>query len=90
MSLLIILIDFGAGLGLAEAEDLHQNLYKFCGEYAAAHSAKISANDGTNWSELLEREWAWKLTEVFHNMGKTSTAPNIVLRHLLAKFNKVS
>ena len=90
MSLLITLIDFGVSLEMTEALDLHQNLLQFCGEFAAQHAAEVSASRETDWPAVIERKWADKLVEIFHNLGKTSTAPNMVLRHLLAKFNKVS
>ena len=89
MSLVMILIDFGASLKMTEAEDLYQNLFKFCGLYAAEHAAQVSADDEKDWTVVLEREWAWKLVEMFHNLAKTSTAPNTAFRHLLTKFNKV-
>ena len=30
MSILLVLVDFGVGLEMQEALDLHENLYKFC------------------------------------------------------------
>ena len=92
MSLILILIDFGASLGMEEAVDLHQHLFKFCGLYASdsENAAKVSAADGTDWPLYLEKEWAYKLVDVFHNLKNAKTSPNIVLRHLLSCFNKVS
>ena len=90
MSLIIILIDFGASLEIEEAIDLHQNLMKFCGLYAAENADKVSAADGTDWPLVLEKEWAYKLVDVFHNLRNATTSPNHALRYLLSHFNKVS
>ena len=90
MSLLLTLIDFGVSLEMPEAEDLHQTLFKFCRDYAAANKAKVEADDGTDWCGYLEKEWAKRLCKIFDNLKGTPTAPNIALRYLLSKFNKVS
>ena len=94
MSLLMVLIDFGVGLDMPEALDLHENLFKFCGEFGSKkkkeeEEEEVSAVNDTDWPSVLERKWANRLVEVFHNMKNTPSAPNFALCHLLFKFNKV-
>ena len=88
MGLLLVLIDFGVGLGMAEAEDLHEHLYRFCGDYSSNKDNEEEDTD-TECPRVIEATWAWRLANVFRNLGNTPTAPNFVLRHLLYQFNKV-
>ena len=89
MGLILVLIDFGVGLGMAEAEDLHEHLYRFCGDYSSNKDNEEEDTD-TECPRVVEATWAWRLANVFRNLGNTPTAPNFVLRHLLYQFNKVS
>ena len=89
MSLLLVLIDFGVGLDMPEALELHEHLLKYCGDYGSNHKEEVSAVNDTDWPSVLERKWANRLVEVFHNMKNTPSAPNFALCHLLFKFNKV-
>ena len=89
MSLLLVLIDFGVGLDMPEALELHEHLLKYCGDYGSNHKEEVSAVNDTDWPSVLEKRWAEKLVEVFHNLRKAPSAPNFALCHLLFKFNKV-
>ena len=89
-SLLLVLIDFGVSLQINEALDLHENLFLFCKQYGSKHRKDIEEDDDTNWTGVLEGLWMIRLVAIFDNLRNTPTAPNIVLRHILSKFNKVS
>ena len=89
MSILLVLVDFGVGLEMQEALDLHENLYKFCGDHGANNKEELLADNDTNWPSVLEKVWAKRLVDVFHNLRNWNKAPNFALCHLLFKFNKV-
>lgn len=85
----MLLVDLGNSLDepLEDAKILRQNLYQFCGIFAAWES-----NLDKSPEELVgpaEVEWTKRLEEIFHNATKTKNTQDMpaLLKELMAKFN---